>query len=646
MKYDYDIIVIGAGHAGCEAALAAARMGLSVCLVTMNIETIGLMSCNPAIGGLAKGQLVREIDAMGGEMAKATDATAIQYRLLNASKGPAVRSSRAQVDMEKYRLYMKDVVTKQKGIKIYEGEAVDLLIDESFGKKKVFGVKIKICHSEGRNFGPKNLKKEILRPDFVGFQDDSYAYRKSPEITAKTVIITPGTFLNGLVHIGLKHFPAGRINENPSVGLSEAFVKFGFKMLRFKTGTCPRIDKRSINFDGLFAQGGDEKPSPFSFRTKKILQPQVPCHITYTNEKTHKIIKDNLNRSPLYAGIIKATGVRYCPSIEDKIVKFKDKTRHQIFIEPQGLDTHEIYLNGLSTSLPEDVQLDLLHSIEGLEKAEVLRFGYGIEHDVVDPTQLYPTMETKLIEGLYLAGQINGTTGYEEAAAQGFMAGVNAALKIKKELPLILERYQAYTGVLIDDLVTKGTKEPYRMFTSRAEYRLILREDNVDLRLTDIGNKIGLIDKKRLKEITEKKEAIDKETKRLKATRIVFDGNSVTLENLLKRPSMTYNLCVGHEGRSIKEDVAFQVEVNVKYEGYIKRQEKEVQKFKQIDRIKIKEQFDYDSVPGLSKEIREKLKNIKPVTLAQASRVSGVTPAAISLLMVWLKRAQSEKCKT
>ncbi len=610
MKYDYDVIIVGAGHAGIEAALAAARMRAKACLVTMSKDTIGLMSCNPAVGGIAKGQLVREIDALGGEIAKATDASAIQYRILNASKGPAVRSSRAQVDMEKYRLYMKGALLSQKGLKVIEGEVVDLLIKESAGSKIVNGVKIKPGCAQGQ---------------------------PGAQLTARAVIITPGTFLNGLVHIGLRHFPSGRIDEPASIELSAALSRLGFLMQRFKTGTCARLDSRTINFEKLGIQKGDEKPRPFSFRSKSAILKQVPCYIAYTNEKTHRIIKDNLNRSPLYAGIIKAQGVRYCPSIEDKIVKFADRARHQVFLEPEGLDTVRVYPNGLSTSLPEDAQVNMFHSIDGLEKAEVLKFGYGIEHDTVEPTQLLPTLETKLAQGLYLAGQINGTTGYEEAAAQGFVAGVNAVLKIKKRPAFILGRNQAYIGVLIDDLVTKGTKEPYRMFTSRAEYRLILREDNVDLRLTDIGYGLGLIDKARQEEVLAKKDAIKKEIERLKVTRAVVDGKSNTLANLLKRPGVNYATICQNDIK-VAGDVAFQAEVNIKYEGYIKRQEKEIRDLSQLDRIKIKSDFDYDALSGLSKEVREKLKTIRPLNLGQASRISGVTPAALSLLMVWLKR--------
>lgn len=616
---DYDIIVIGAGHAGIEAAMAAARMGCKTLMLTLNCETVGLMSCNPAIGGVGKGQLVKEIDALGGEMAKAADTCGIQFRILNASKGPAVHSSRAQIDMQMYNRYMHKLISAQSNLQVREAEVKKLLVRDN----RVCGVIID--------------KKE--------------------EIISKCVIICSGTFLNGLIHIGLKHKSGGRINEPAAVDLDNDLKDLGFNILRFKTGTCPRLDKNTIDFSKLIIQKGDEPPRPFSFSTERLTQKQIHCYITYTNKFTHKIILDNLGRSPLYTGKIKATGVRYCPSVEDKIVKFADKQRHQIFLEPQGLDTDEIYPNGLSTSLPEDVQLEMLHSVEGLEKVEVIRFGYGIEHSVVEPTQLYPTLETKLINNLYLAGQINGTTGYEEAAAQGLLAGINAALRIRQKEPLVLDRSSGYIGVLIDDLTTKGTNEPYRMFTSRVEYRLILREDNADLRLRKIGYNLGLVSKKDFQKTEEKISSLEKGIKLLKDTRLkpTSEINSrlaslgsspinkaLTLEDLLKRPQIKLTDLNGfdHIKLNLPESALPQIEIEVKYSGFIQRQLKDVERFKHMEKIKLPEDLDYANINGLSREIREKLSKFKPLNLGYASRISGVTPAAISILMVYLKKIQ------
>jgi tRNA uridine 5-carboxymethylaminomethyl modification enzyme len=609
---NYDIIVIGAGHAGIEAGLAASCVGCKTLMLTFDVNSIGRMSCNPAIGGVGKGQLVKEIDALGGVMARAADACGIQFRMLNASKGAAVHSSRAQIDMDMYNQYMKKLVKVTKNLEVKAGEVKRIIVENN----KVRGV----------------------------------VTNKGEEIAAFCVIICTGTFLDGLIHVGLKHQSGGRINEPASEGLADNLKSLGFNLLKFKTGTCPRLDSNSIDYSKLIVQPGDNPPKPFSFSTRKLPQKQIACHITYTNKDTHKIILNNLDRSPLYSGIIKSTGVRYCPSIEDKIFKFKDKERHQVFLEPQGLSTNEVYPNGISTSLPEDVQLKILHSIEGLENAKVIRFGYGIEHIVIEPTQFYPTLESKIVKGLYSAGQINGTTGYEEAAAQGLIAGINAALRIKKREPFILDRSTSYIGVLIDDLTTKGTEEPYRMFTSRVEYRLILREDNADVRLSRMGYNLGLVSKENYKKIEDKIGAIKKGINFLQSTRVKsFNGamlkKDTTLEELLRRPEVNLKSLkdLGHkELGKLKFAVAEGVEIEVKYRGFIERQLKDVEKFKNLEKIKVPVGLDYSIIPSLSREIKEKLNKIKPLNLGQASRVSGVTPAAISMLMVYLRKLSNK----
>jgi len=595
----YDVIVVGGGHAGCEAALASARMGMCTLLLTINLDTIAQMSCNPAIGGLAKGHLVREIDALGGEMAKIADSSTIHFRMLNTSKGPAVWAPRAQADKKAYQFAFKQALEKQDNLDVKQALVTGVLTD----KGKATGVA---------------TSTNVL---YFG----------------RAVILCSGTFLNGVIHIGLESFPSGRAGEVPSVELSDRLRSLGFCLGRLKTGTPPRLNARTIDFSRVVEQRPDLHPGRFSHTDAGLSLGSVPCFITYTNQRTAEIIRSNLDRSPLFSGKIKGTGVRYCPSIEDKVVRFPEKEAHHIFLEPEGLNTEEIYVNGASTSLPYDVQVEMIRSIRGLEKAEIMRPGYAIEYDFAFPNQIKATLETKLIEGLYFAGQINGTSGYEEAAAQGLMAGINAALKLRGERPFFLDRSQAYIGVLIDDLVTKGTKEPYRMFTSRAEYRLLLRQDNADLRLTEYGHQLGLIGDDFFRRVEEKRATIESELKRLQT---VFDGAN-SFYQLLKRPENTYadlRARFPDEVKSLSEEIERQIELEIKYEGYINRQKQQIERFQRMESQIIPSFINYSAIKGLRREASEKLAQIQPRSIGQASRISGVSPADISVLMVWLKK--------